>query len=193
MLFRSDGAARRLRRHLDPRRKGQSVARAAGCEALRQAIGHDYTKYLLSALAFSSEQNVKDQLSSVVQRYGQFLKDENADTDDGFRQKLTALMASCTKNQLDNKSRIVETLTPGLPKESSSLPHALGVTSPVEILAALGKPDYEDYNADGRFNYNYHTTIGNDIYVFDRSNKLVDFVVYCDANKSKCPDGSIKK
>lgn len=158
---------------------------ASNNPAVTQYSGRQYTKYLVSALALTSGELVKEKYSAALEKHNLFLK-ESANADD-FGKQLSALMNSCAQTQKTYQSKVVSNVRPSQADGAVSFVANEGVTSPLDTLLSLGKPGHEDYNPDGRFTYLYPTTVGSDVYLFDRSNKLIRVAKYCDSAKAKCP------
>lgn len=155
---------------------GQAVANNP---AIIQYTGRQYTKYLVSSVALASGDYVKEQYNAAVERYNIFLK-ESAN-DGNFGKKLSEQMNFCDQTQKTYQSKIDSYAKPTASEGVNPIVAIEGTTSPLEALIALGKPEYETYNADGQFTYLYPTSIGKDVYLFDRFNKLVRLAKYCES------------
>jgi hypothetical protein len=149
--------------------------------------GREYTRNLLGALAFGSNDYVRAQYISAKEKHATFLRAEDAAGNKDFTQHLVALINSCKQTQETYKTTIDSYIRPKEREQSDPFVAKEATTSALDTLIALGKPDHEDYNADGRFVYGYPTAIGIDMYLFDRSNNLIRVVKYCNSNKAKCP------
>lgn len=150
-----------------------------------QYSGRQYTKYLLSSLAFSSGTHVREKYVSALNKNNDFLK-EHASSD-SFGKELSSLMNSCVQSQKTYQENIDSYFTAKSSGVKETFEAKEAITTPLDTLIALGRPEHEDYNVDGRFNYLYPSDIGSDVYLFDHSNKLIRVVKYCDSLKAKCP------
>lgn len=150
-----------------------------------QYSGRQYTKYLLSSLAFASGDYVKEKYVSALNKHNDFLK-ENANSDN-FGKELSGLMNSCVQSQKTYQAKVDSYFSAKSSEGKETFETKEAITTPLDTLIALGKPEHEDYNPDGRFSYLFPSEIGSDVYLFDRSNKLMRVVKYCDSLKAKCP------
>jgi hypothetical protein len=146
----------------------------------RASYGKLYTRASYAALAVSSKKEAADahDAGTVL-----VLLEESRGAEH-FKTWLTQTLASCEADVAAQSGK----LTTSTAAHGGALIPREQVTMPLDVLAGLGAPFHEDYNADGRFVYTYETKVGMDAYLFDVSGRLIRMRSYCDATKARCPE-----
>ena len=149
----------------------------------KKMFGGLYTNFLRVALAYAPIDFVNASLQREVTNHKQLIAQLSSATD--LENYITEVFEFGTQFIESHKAEIKKNLNEiKLPGKSDAITKA-GSTTPLEVLAALGKPLREDYNPDGKFVYAFDTKTGFDVFLFDQENRLIRNRTYSDALKSK--------
>lgn len=145
----------------------------------RKEFGKLYTNALYAALAVSSK---KEAANAHAVGSGMLILVESQGAEQ-LERWLTQTFKTCDADVAALRGKLVTPAT----RQDEAFAAQPEKTMPLDVLAALGKPFLEDYNADGRFVYTYQTKIGMDAYLFDVTGRLIRVRSYCDSLKATCP------
>lgn len=162
------------------------VATAEGkrlSEKGRSYYGALYTRVTRHALALAPAAVVREQLRAASAEHDEEFT--GMDTERG-KAYVNGLLDACEAAERRLGAKLEPARPAAEPVNDADWPP--GDTDTIAVLAARGKPDMEDYNADGRFIYGWAVGNLSDLFLFDVENRLIRIRHYCDRSKGACQE-----
>jgi hypothetical protein len=149
----------------------------------RSYYGAFYTRAARHALALAPAALVREQLRTESARHDKEFTGVDKEKGKAY---VNGLLDACEAAEKRLGAKLEPAGAEAQPVKDADWPPR--DTDTIAVLAARGKPDMEDYNADGRFIYGWQAGAFTHLFLFDVDNRLIRIRHYCDKLKGACPE-----